>query len=124
MTMITTRDFIEFMERVTADGSTFMLLRTTGPNACTDEAKVNEIYSVYKTEFDVEDTGIFNKFLGNDWTFLEFETEAEAIDFARENLPITKETTDPDYFVQCYIFSQGALSWKNDNLNYFSYKLA
>lgn len=119
--MIITRDFLQLIEKLTIDCEmVLMVLRTVGPDMCTDVDKLNQIYSAYKTNFDIEDEEIFNTFLKNHWTFLEFETEEDAMEFARENLPMNKTDLDPDYFVQFYIFNRGALAFANDDLKSLS----
>lgn len=122
---IITKTFCDYLVSSTeATGTCLMVLRTVGPDACTDVDKINEIYSAYKTNMDGENTGVFDTFLKNEWTFLEFETEEEAMDFARDNLPMNKQTTDPDYFVQFWIFNSGAVAYANDDFTKLSHKVA
>lgn len=121
---INTQTFLQYIETTTeATSSCVMVLRTVGPDACTDPAKVNDIYSAYKTNMDEENVDVFPTFLANEWTFLTFETEEEARDWAFDNVPRNKDV-DPDYFVQCWIFNSGALSWSNDNLTKLSHRVA
>lgn len=101
-----------------------LVLRTVGPDSCTDVDKVNEIYSAYKNNMDEENTGVFNTFMRNEWTFLEFETEQEAVRYYKDNLPLSKSETDPDYFVQFWLFNSGALGYANDDLTKLSHRVA
>ena len=106
---IVTNTFLQYIEAsTTAMDSCVMVLRTVGPDACTDADKINEIYSAYKNNMDEENTEVFPTFLANEWTFLTFDTEQEAVDFADDNLPRSTDV-DPDYFVQCWIFTSGGL---------------
>lgn len=122
---ITTKTFLDFVESATeATNTCLMIIRTCGPDCCSDHAKCNEIYSTYKTNMDGEDTGVFPTFLANEWTFLEFEDEDEAMEYARDNLPMNKKETDPDYFVQWWLFNSGAYVYGNDNLTKLSHRVA
>jgi len=122
---IKTHTFLQYIEDTTQRLRTcVMVLRTEGPDACTDADKVNQIYSAYKNNMDEENTGVFPTFLANEWTFLTFETEDEARDWAKDNLPLGRDDVDPDYFVQCWIFDNGALSYANDNLTKLSHRVA
>lgn len=100
-----------------------LVIRTVGPDACTDADKVNKIYSAYKNNMDEENTGVFNTFMRNEWSFLEFETEAEAVEYYSDNLPLNKADTDPDYFVQFWLFNTGAFGFTNDNLAPLSHRV-
>jgi len=123
MMNITTKTFLQYIETTTeAAGTVLMVIRTVGPDACTDTDKVNEIYSVYKTNMDEENTEVFPTFLANEWTFLEFETEDDAVEFGRDNLPVNNQV-DPDYFVQWWVFNSGALAFANDNLTKLSHRV-
>lgn len=122
---IVVRDFLQVIEKFTEDSElVLMILRTVGPDSCASIEKYNEVYSAYKSNFDVESTGIFNTFLRNEWSFLEFSTEEEAIKFAKENLPVSKDDLDPDYFIQCFVFNRGALAFSNDSLKVLSHRTA
>ena len=73
------RDFVEFVMSVTERlDTTLMIIRTTGPDAAQDAEKVNEVYSVYKSNFDSERVDFFDKFMYNEFTFLEFDSEEDA----------------------------------------------
>lgn len=112
------KDFLELLETVTeAQNSTIMVLRTVGPDNATEVDKINYIYSVYKTNFESENVDIFEKFLYNEFTFVEFDTEEEAYDFAVFNFPVNKKLIDDnDFFVQVFVFSNGNLAYANDTL--------
>lgn len=111
------RDFLELLMYWTEKTeSVIMMLRTTGPDNATEQDKVNHIYSVYKSNFESDRVDFFDKFLYNEFTFLEFDTEEEAYEFALHNFPMNKEG-DPDYFVQFFIFSSGNLAYANDSLS-------
>jgi len=116
--MIVARDFLEWIEHYTSSTqTTLMVLRTVGPDNATDADKVNHIYSIYKSNFDSEEIEIFNKFLYNEFTFIEFDTEEEAYQFGIENFPMTRSAVDDqDYFVQMFIFNGGNLAYANDSL--------
>jgi len=115
------RDFIEFIMNVTERlDTTVMIIRTTGPDAAEDAEKLNQIYSVYKSNFDSDRVDFFDKFMYNEFTFLEFDSEEDAYQFGLENFPQNK-SGDPDYFVQFFIFSSGCLAYANDSLNGYSY---
>lgn len=121
---IVVRDFLQVIEKFTSDSEiVLMILRTVGPDSCDCQEKYNEIYSSYKSNFDVESDRIFNTFLRNEWSFLEFETEEEAVKFAKENLPVSKENIDEHYFVQCFVFNRGALAFSNDSLSVLSHRI-
>ena len=123
MMEITTHTFLQHIETVTrASESCIMVLRTVGPDNCADVDKVNDIYSAYKTNMDEENTEVFPTFLGNEWTFLTFNTEDDAIEYAKDNLPKTKDV-DPDYFVQCWVFYNGFLSYANDDCSKLSHRI-
>jgi hypothetical protein len=110
------RDFLEFIQHTTdVENSTIMIIRTVGPDNATDVEKVNYIYSVYKTNFESENVDIFEKFMYNEFTFVEFESEEDAYEFALQNFPM-KKTEDSDFFVQFFIFSDGNLAYANDSL--------
>ena len=120
---IKTQTFLQFIEETTKQAqSCVMVVRTIGPDACTDADKVNEIYSAYKTNMDEENVDVFPTFLANEWSFLTFETEDLAIEYAKDNLPKTNDV-DPDYFVQCWVFYNGFLSYANDNLTTLSHSV-
>jgi len=111
------RDFVEFIiEWTEALNKTLMVIRTTGPDSATDVEKVNHIYSVYKSNFESDRVDFFNKFLYNEFTFLEFDSEEEAYDFGIQNFPMNKNG-DMDFFVQFFIFSNGNLAYANDSLS-------
>lgn len=111
------KDFLELIESVTeTENKTIMVLRTVGPDNASDVEKINYIYSVYKTNFESENVDLFEKFLYNEFTFVEFDTEEEAYDFAITNFPVNKNTVDGDYFVQVFVFSNGNLAYTNDSL--------
>lgn len=116
--MMVAKDFLELLETVTeAQNSTIMVLRTVGPDNATEVDKINYIYSVYKTNFESENVDIFEKFLYNEFTFVEFDTEEEAYDFAVFNFPVNKKLIDDnDFFVQVFVFSNGNLAYANDTL--------
>lgn len=121
---IKTETFLQYIESTTtAMDSCVMVMRTVGPDACTDSEKINTIYSAYKNNMDEENTEVFPTFLANEWTFLTFNTEEQAREFARDNLPLDM-TDDPDYFVQAWVFVSGGLSWSNDNLTKLSHRVA
>ena len=110
------RDFVEFIIHWTETmNTTVMMIRTTGPDNATDEDKVNHIYSIYKTNFESDRADFFDKFLYNEFTFVEFDSEEEAYDFGIQNFPMNRNG-DPDYFVQFFIFSNGNLAYANDSL--------
>lgn len=111
------KDFVEFiMEWTESLGKTVMVIRTTGPDSATDTEKVNFIYSVYRSNFESDRADFFDKFLYNEFTFLEFDTEEEAYDFGVQNFPMNKNG-DMDFFVQFFIFSNGNLAYANDSLS-------
>lgn len=124
MMNINTQTFLQYIESTTESmGTCVAVLRTVGPDNCTDADKVNEIYSAYKTNFDEENVDVFPTFLPNEWTFLTFDTEEDAREWALDNVPRSTDV-DPDYMVQCWIFNSGALSYANDNLTKLSHRVA
>jgi hypothetical protein len=114
--MIVVRDFLEWIEYYTqSQQKTLMILRTIGPDNVEDAEKANQIYSVYYQNLQPESPVLFDKLLYNEFTFVEFETEEEAYQFAIENFPLNRDG-DPDYFVQVFVFSNGNLAHANDSL--------
>lgn len=117
------RDFVEMLEYLTeSQSSTIMMIRTVGPDNATEAEKVNYIYSVYKSNFESENVDIFEKFMYNEFTFVDFDSEESAYDFALQNFPMNKKG-DPDYFVQFFIFSNGNLAYANDSLSGLSNRI-
>lgn len=115
-----TRDFLEWIEYYTeTQQKTMMILRTIGPDNVSDAEKANEIYSAYYQNLQPESPELFDKLLYNEFTFVEFNTEEQAYEFAAENFPLNRDG-DPDYFVQVVVFSNGNLAYSNDNLRSFS----
>ena len=111
------RDFVELLMHWTEVTETvLMVVRTTGPDNVSDSEKINHIYSVYKSNIESDRVDFFDKFLYNEFTFLEFDSEEEAYEFGLHNFPMNKEG-DPDYFVQFFIFSHGNLAYANDSLS-------
>mgnify|MGYP003344687724 CR=1 FL=1 len=93
--MMLAKDFLELLETITeSQNSTIMVLRTVGPDNATEVDKINYIYSVYKNNFESENVDIFEKFLYNEFTFVEFDSEEEAYDFAVHNFPVNKKLID------------------------------
>jgi hypothetical protein len=118
--MMIIRDFLEWIEYYTeTQKKTMMILRTIGPDNVSDAEKANQIYSVYYQNLQPESPELFNKLLYNEFTFVEFDTEEKAYEFAVENFPMNRDG-DPDYFVQVVVFSNGNLAYSNDNLRSFS----
>ena len=109
------RDFLEFGEHVTKDGSTVMILRTVGPDTVTDAEKANEIYSMYHLNLQPDYPEMFDKLLYNEFVFLEFGDDQEALQFARDNLPMTIPS-DADYFIQWFIFTDGMFYQGNNSV--------
>lgn len=119
MKMIT-RDFLEWIEYYTEkEQTTLMILRTVGPDNTVSQEKSNQVYSVYYQNLQSESLELFNNLLYNEFTFVEFDTEEEAYQFALENFPMNKDM-DLDYFVQVFIFANGRLLFANDNLKSLS----
>lgn len=115
-----TRDFLEWIEYYTeSQQKTMMILRTIGPDSVSDADKANQIYSVYHQNLQTESPELFDKLLYNEFTFVEFDAEEEAYQFAIENFP-TNRSGDPDYFVQVFVFSNGNLAYSNDSLTSLS----
>jgi hypothetical protein len=112
------KDFLEFIRDITKEkDSTIMVLRTTGPDGVEDFEKANQIYSAYHVNLQPESPELFDKLLYNEFTFVEFEDEQKALNFALENLPKKADkTVDTDYFVQVFIFSSGGMYYANDSL--------
>lgn len=92
-----------------------VLLRTVGPDSVTDETKANQIYSAYYLNMETSHPEVFDKLLYNEFTFVEFDTEDEAIEFVTENFP-TNVTDDMDYFVQYVVFVDGSVTRENNGL--------
>lgn len=114
------RDFLEWIEYYTeSQQKTMMILRTIGPDNVSSADKANEIYSAYYQNLQTESPALFDKLLYNEFTFVEFDTEEEARQFAIENFP-TNKIGDPDYFIQVFVFSNGNLAYSNDNLTSLS----
>jgi hypothetical protein len=114
------RDFLDWIEYYTeSQQKTMMILRTVGPDNVSSADKANEIYSAYYQNLQTESPALFDKLLYNEFTFVEFDTEEEALQFAIENFP-TNKIGDPDYFVQVFVFSNGNLAYANDNLTSLS----
>lgn len=114
------RDFLDWIEYYTeSQQKIMMILRTIGPDNVSSADKANEIYSAYYQNLQTESPALFDKLLYNEFTFVEFETEEEARQFAIENFP-TNKIGDPDYFIQVFVFSNGNLAYSNDNLTSLS----
>jgi hypothetical protein len=114
------RDFLDWIEYYTeSQQKTMMILRTVGPDNVSSADKANEIYSAYYQNLQTESPALFDKLLYNEFTFVEFDTEEEARQFAIENFP-TNKIGDPDYFIQVFVFSNGNLAYSNDNLTSLS----
>ena len=114
------RDFLDWIEYYTeSQQKIMMILRTIGPDNVSSANKANEIYSGYYQNLQTESPALFDKLLYNEFTFVEFDTEEEARQFAIENFP-TNKIGDPDYFVQVFVFSNGNLAYANDNLTSLS----
>jgi len=114
------RDFLDWIEYYTeSQQKIMMILRTIGPDNVSSADKANEIYSAYYQNLQTESPALFDKLLYNEFTFVEFDTEEEARQFAIENFP-TNKIGDPDYFVQVFVFSNGNLAYANDNLTSLS----
>ena len=114
------RDFLDWIEYYTeSQQKIMMILRTIGPDNVSSANKANEIYSAYYQNLQTESPALFDKLLYNEFTFVEFDTEEEARQFAIENFP-TNKIGDPDYFVQVFVFSNGNLAYANDNLTSLS----
>lgn len=99
----------------TAVDNALVLLRTVGPDNVDDDVKANQIYSAYYLNMQTEHPGIFDKLLYNEFTFVEFDTEEEALTFVTENFPNTV-TDDLDYFVQYVVFHDGSVVRTNNGL--------
>ena len=118
------KDFLELLETYTeSQQKVLMMLRTVGPDSVTDQEKADQIYSVYYQNLHTESAMLFDKLLYNEFTFVEFKTESEAYDFAIHNFPMD-ETDDSDYFVQCFVFSNGGLAYANTNLKSLSTRVS
>jgi hypothetical protein len=114
------RDFLDWIEYYTeSQQKTMMILRTIGPDNVSSADKANEIYSAYYQNLQTESPALFDKLLYNEFTFVEFDTEEEARQFAIENFP-TNKIGDPDYFIQVFVFSNGNLAYSNDDLTSLS----
>ena len=114
------RDFLDWIEYYTeSQQKIMMILRTIGPDNVSSADKANEIYSAYYQNLQTESPALFDKLLYNEFTFVEFDTEEEARQFAIENFP-TNKIGDQDYFVQVFVFSNGNLAYANDNLTSLS----
>jgi hypothetical protein len=122
--MTDVKDFLQLLESYTSSQEkTLMLLRTVGPDNVTDQDKANQIYSLYYQNLNPESPLLFDRLLYNEFTFVEFETEKEAYDFAINNFPVD-ETDDLDYFVHCFVFSNGNLAYANTNLKSLSNRVS
>jgi hypothetical protein len=122
--MTDVKDFLQLLESYTSlQEKTLMMLRTVGPDNVTDQDKANQIYSLYYQNLNPESPLLFDRLLYNEFTFVEFETEKEAYDFAINNFPVD-ETDDLDYFVHCFVFSNGNLAYANTNLKSLSNRVS
>jgi hypothetical protein len=122
--MTDVKDFLELLESYTSSQEkTLMMLRTVGPDSVTDQDKANQIYSLYYQNLNPESPLLFDRLLYNEFTFVEFETEKEAYDFAIHNFPVD-ETDDSDYFVHCFVFSNGNLAYTNTSLKSLSTRVS
>ncbi len=119
------RDFLDWIEYYTTkESTTMMILRTTGPDAANTADKANSVYSAYYQNFLTESPELFYKLLYNEFTFVEFNSEEEAYDFAVDNLPMSIDAiADPDYFVEFVIFSEGNLVYSNHDISWMSDKI-
>lgn len=116
MSYIGCKNFKDWAKSYTeAVDNALVLLRTVGPDNVTDDVKANQIYSAYYLNMQTEHPGIFDKLLYNEFTFVEFDTEQEALDFVIDNFPNTV-TDDLDYFVQYVVFYSGAVIRTNNGL--------
>jgi len=97
-------------------GKVILMLRTTGPDGIDAAEKANQVYSAYYLNFQSEAPGIFDKVLYNEFVFLEFDTEENAITFVTENLPGVKPS-DADYFIQYVLYNDGMYVRGNDGHN-------
>jgi len=111
-----TLDFLTFLEDTTAaTGKTYLLLRMVGPNNCTDVEKLKEVYAAYKFNLDAE---VYQKIFNNEFVFVEFDTDDQAVDYAFDNFPKNTDG-DPDYYVFTCVISEGTVCYSNDELSHY-----
>lgn len=115
-------DMLEWVEYASSN-KTLMLIRTVGPDGCTDVEKIDHIYSAYHLNLDSEHPLLFDTLLRNEFTIAEFDTEENARDFAIDNFPLRASRVDADYFVQVFVFCNGNLSYANDSLTGLSSRI-
>lgn len=119
---MTAKDFLQFLMDITREtGKTYLMLRCSGPDKCTDVDKLNEVYGTYKAILPPD---IYRKIFYNEFVFIEMDTDDEACDFAKDYFP--KNTSgDPDYFIFTCVVSEGVVCYANDDLGeYFRLPIA
>lgn len=114
------RDFLDFLKCYTShEHKAVVMLRTIGPDTVSDFDKANKIYSIYHMNLQ-EYPELFDKLLYNEITFAEFDDEREAVDFVRDNFPSSRDSVDPDFFIQYFVVSDGELAYSNDDIKNIS----
>jgi len=116
MAYISCKNFKNWAKSYTeAVGNALVLLRTVGPDNVEDHDKANAIYSAYYLNMQSEQPEIFDTLLYNEFTFVEFDTEDEALEFVQNNFPGVV-TDDLDYFIQYVVFVDGGIAQTNNGL--------
>jgi len=109
-------DFLTFLEDTTREtGKTYLMLRMTGPNNCTDVEKLKEVYAAYK--FNLDDN-VYRKIFHNEFVYIEFDTDDEAVNYAFDNFPKNADG-DPDYYIFTCVISEGTVCYSNDELAHY-----
>jgi|SaaInlV_120m_DNA_3_1039746.scaffolds.fasta_scaffold00666_7 hypothetical protein len=109
-------DFLTFLEETTRDtGKTYLMLRMTGPNTCTDVEKLKEVYAAYKFNLDSD---VYQKIFHNEFVYIEFNTDDEAVNYAFDNFPKNTDG-DADYYIFACVISEGTVCYSNDELAHY-----